>query len=248
MVLPIVVTVPFGAKRRRSATRVTSPMPAVSDKPSLARILHVRALICHALPPTGATVRRREKGVLVTTENLRDGYVERDGRRPLGLKTLLIALTFSAMVLAVGQTPVLAQTVASQHFTVVSAGPPGAPRTVIARGVLNSVGTEVIESNPEGVSTVRWIFPEGTVFVRNTYTADIAFDPVSCLRTITLSGRWEVTGGTGLFSGASGSGTFSGPNRILLTRTPQGCATPPVFLVQLFQFTGHLGLGSEAAA
>lgn len=180
------------------------------------------------------------------SENLCEGYAER-ARQPLVLRMLLLTLTFGAMAMAVGQTPVLAQTVGNQHFTVVSAGPPGAARTVIASGVFNSVGTEVIESNPPGASRVRWIFPEGTVFVTTTYTADIVLDPVTCLRTITLSGTWEVTAGTGVFSGASGSGTFSGPNRILLTRTPEGCATPPVFLVQLFQFTGHLSLGSEAA-
>ena len=181
------------------------------------------------------------------TVDLCDTYVGH-ARAPFRLKMLVVALALGVMGMVAGQTPVLAQTVANQQFTVVSAGTLGAARTVIARGVFNSFGTEVIESNPPGASTVRWIFPEGTVFVTNTYTADIVLDPVTCLRTVTLSGTWEVTGGTGLFSGASGSGTFSGPNRILLTRTPEGCAPPPVILVQIFQFSGHLSLGGEAAA
>ncbi len=163
------------------------------------------------------------------------------------MKRSALLVVLAAIVLAFSAGPALAQT-QSQEFIVVSAGPPGAARTVIASGVFNSVGTEVITSNPPGSSTMEWVFPEGTLFVTTTYTRDIVMDPVTCLRTITLTGTWQITGGTGQLADATGEGTFSGPNRVLLTRTSEGCGPPPILLVQVFRFSGHLSLGSAAAA
>ena len=123
----------------------------------------------------------------------------------------------------------------NQRFIVISAGPPGAPRTVIAAGTFNSIGTEVIESNPPGVSTARWVFPEGTLFVTNTYTSQNQLDPATCVRTITLQGTWQITNATGALAGTTGGGTFYGPNRIFLNRTPGGdCVPPPIFWCRSF--------------
>jgi hypothetical protein len=142
----------------------------------------------------------------------------------------------------------LAQTTINQRFHVISAGPPGAKRLVVANGVISGVGTEVIESNPPGAATLRWTFPEGTLFVTTTYTFENVLNPQTCHRTVTLTGTWEITGGTGEFSGAIGGGEFSGTNRIHLTRTPDGCAPPPTFLRQVFSFTGDVSLAGAAAA
>lgn len=142
----------------------------------------------------------------------------------------------------------LAQTTTTQRFHVISAGPLGAKRTVVATGVISGVGTEVIESNPPGVATLRWTFPEGTLFVTTSYTFENVLDPQTCLRTVTLTGTWQITGGTGAYSDATGGGEFSGTNRILLTRTEDGCAPPPIFLRQVFTFTGDVSLAGAAAA
>lgn len=164
------------------------------------------------------------------------------------MKRYAVAVALATTVVLLSAGPALGQ-MPNQQFTVVSAGPPGAQRTVVASGVFNSVGTEVITSNPPGSSTMQWVFPEGTLFVTTTYTRDIVTDPATCLRTITLTGTWKVTAGTGQLVGASGSGAFSGPNRVLLTRAPDGsCVPPPIFLVQVFRFTGQLSLAAAPAA
>ena len=142
----------------------------------------------------------------------------------------------------------LAQTEINQRFRVVSAGPPGAHRTVIANGVITGVGSEVITSNPPGEVTLVWTFPEGTLFVTGTYTFTNVLDPRTCRRTITLTGTWEITGGTGELAGATGGGDFSGTNRILLQRSSGSCVPPPVVLVQMFNFTGNVTLAGAAAA
>ncbi|MDQ4132900.1 MAG: hypothetical protein M3179_06740 [Actinomycetota bacterium] len=159
-----------------------------------------------------------------------------------------MALVLGAVALTALPEAALGQTATNQWFRVVSAGPPGAARTVIANGVITGVGTEVIESNPSGVATVKWTFPDGTVSVRIDFTFAGDLNPTTCLRTLTLKGTWEITGATGAYAGATGGGDFSGTNRILLSRTENGCAPPPVFLAQVFVFTGHVTLGANLAA
>lgn len=159
-----------------------------------------------------------------------------------------IILTAVVAALAVTAFPgaALAQT-GNQRFVSVTAGHPGGARTVVAAGVINGVGTEVIESNPPGIVTLRWIFPDGTLFVTGSYTFDVHVDPRTCLRTVALAGTWEITGGTGRFEGATGSGTFSGSNRILGTRAADGsCGPPPVVVAQVFGFNGVVTLDDNA--
>ena len=171
-------------------------------------------------------------------------------RRPM--RRALAAGVVMAALIAALPGPALGQTQNNQRFKVVSAGPPGAARTVIATGVITGVGSEVITSNPvsgtAGAVTLRWTFPEGTLFVTGTYSFTNVLDPRSCRRTITLRGTWEITGGTGEFAGATGSGDFSGTNRIVLQRSNGSCVPPPVVLVQVFHFTGNVSLGGAAAA
>ena len=145
--------------------------------------------------------------------------------------------------------PAIAETDGYQGFLVASAGPPGAPRTVDAFGTINSSGTEVVASSAPGRATVRWVFPEGTLFVTNTFTSTMELDSRACVRTITLQGTWTITNATGQFTGTTGEGTFSGPNEQLLNVTPEGeCSTPPVFLAQVYQFAGDVYFAAQAAA
>ncbi len=160
----------------------------------------------------------------------------------------VVAVTLAAAFLVGLPGGALAQTTTTQRFHVISAGPPGAKRMVVANGVISGVGTEVITSNPPGSATLQWTFPEGTLFVTTTYSFTNVLDPRTCIRTVTLTGTWEVTGGTGEFAGATGGGEFSGTNRIHLTRTPDGCAPPPTVLRQVFTFTGDVSLAGTAAA
>ncbi len=143
----------------------------------------------------------------------------------------------------------MAQTGGSQRFVVVAAGRPPVARMVFAAGPISGVGTEVIESNPPGVATLRWVFPQGTLFVTTTYASEIEIDPQTCLRTVTLEGTWQITGGTGEFEGATGGGTLSGTNRSWGTRTPEGgCGPPAIVVAQVFQLEGNVELSGQAAA
>lgn len=84
--------------------------------------------------------------------------------------------------------------------------------------------------------------------MRIDFTFEGDLDPRTCLRTLSLTGTWVIVGGTGAYAAATGGGDFSGTNRILLSRTGDACSPPPVFLAQLFVFTGNVSVTSVAAA
>ncbi len=171
-----------------------------------------------------------------------------NARRGRHLRRVLAAVTVVAAVVGALPSAATGQTQINQRFRVVSAGPPGAQRTVIANGVITGVGTEVITSNPDNLATVTWTFPQGALSVTIRYSLENTFDPRTCTRRLTLTGTWEITEGTGRFAGATGGGDFSGTNRILLQRSSGTCVPPPVVLVQVFNFTGNVSLAGAAAA
>ncbi len=146
-----------------------------------------------------------------------------------------------------------AETASPQAFVVYAAGPAGTPRTVIAAGALNGVGTVIIGGSQPGpggslIQQTTWVFPEGSLFVTLTYTATNRSDEQSCSSTSYLTGTWQITGGTGRYSGATGSGTISGPNSTYFTRTAQGCTSTPYFVATYFVYRGTITLAQPAAA
>lgn len=102
--------------------------------------------------------------------------------------------------------------------------------TVIGTGVVNKVGIDLVDSrveNPDGSFDIhgRFVFPDGEIAVHNLGQLSIQFNPVRCVGTLTFSGTWDVTGGTGAYVGADGGGTFSGRGTFVNRRAPDGTCT-----------------------
>lgn len=129
----------------------------------------------------------------------------------------------------------------SQRFTVVFAGPEGQPGRVLAAGVITGTG-----SNPASEGDQALILPEGTLFLSTEFTGGSGgFDPVSCVGRGTSSGTFVVTGGTGRFANASGSGTFSGSGLTIARRLPGGgCSETDVNRYGVVRITGTITLSS----
>jgi hypothetical protein len=145
-----------------------------------------------------------------------------------------------------------AQTAFPQTFVVYAAGPPGTPRTVVGVGAINGVGTVIIGGSQPGpggsfIQQTTWVFPEGSLFVTLTYTSTDTSDQQSCYSRSHLTGTWQITGGTGRYAGATGSGTISGPNSTYFTRTAEGCTSTPYFVATLFVYQGTVTLAQPAA-
>ncbi|MDQ3898272.1 MAG: hypothetical protein M3326_13680 [Actinomycetota bacterium] len=166
-------------------------------------------------------------------------------------------LGMAAVILVVGlASPALAETGGGQDFFVVFAGPPGSTGSVVATGAFTGAGTVVTpEGQPPAGFPAVLTFPQGTLVLGISPTGNgFQFDPRSCVVSGPIFGTYQVTGGTGQFLGASGSGTFQGQVFALFGRDAQGecvdpaSGQPPVFLVQVIRNPGTLTLPAAQAA
>ena len=141
-------------------------------------------------------------------------------------------------------------------ITTVQTPPEPAVRTITAYGVVSDAGTEEIldmHTLPDRSRLVhaQFVFPEGTLFVTEIFT--LAFQrpvPPACEVTGAISGTFEITGGTGAFQGASGSGTLSGEGLNFLTFDPatDRCTGPAVLHVNERVLQGTVSVPGDSAA
>ena len=169
------------------------------------------------------------------------------------VRKCLFAVMTACVALASPSGLAWAETTSSQVFVVYAVGAPGTPRTVVAAGAINGVGTVVIGESQPGpggslIQQTTWVFPEGSLFVTLTYTFTSSIDQQSCSSTSFLTGTWQITGGTGRYTGATGSGTISGPNTTYFTRTAGGCTSTPFLVATRFVYRGTVTLAQPAAA
>ncbi len=171
-----------------------------------------------------------------------------------------------AVALALGVTIALsgmagiagAQPANNQRFILFGVGSDDeGPVRVVAAGAINSVGEEVIvqeEFNEEtGEFTVvdEFVFPEGTLFVTVEGQVDeFDFDERSCVGRFGGTGTFEITGGTGEFAGASGSGTVTFRGIFVAERNPDGSCSEEGEVVSVFlaRMRGNVVLDGQVAA
>jgi len=153
--------------------------------------------------------------------------------------------------LALGLIPgsAMAQTASNQQFTIIRAG--AGPALVVARGVINAVGTETDNARqvPPGhpfVSTST--FPQGELFATVTYDGppNVIFNPTTCETQVELTDHFVVTGGTGNYTDAKGSGTDTVHVIEIAGRDSTGsCLGPksrPIFELTIIRSTGNITL------
>jgi hypothetical protein len=119
----------------------------------------------------------------------------------------------------------------SSEGFLIATGVSGA-RVVLASnirlsGVFNGVGKIVevpnLPTDPGNVSRDDLVFPEGTLhLVGATQDFQFSIDPRSCLARITAHQITSFEGGTGLFSGATGTGTGAVEALATAQRAPDG--------------------------
>jgi hypothetical protein len=126
-----------------------------------------------------------------------------------------------------------------QTFRMVYRADPstGAPGIAYATGPISGLGTDVNAGtipNPDGTRTNIDVltFPAGSVTTVSVDPPDVFhFDPVNCIARISAVGPYTITAGTGAYSEATGSGTFTTVGAITYAHTPQGCGQPQVVVV-----------------
>lgn len=158
-------------------------------------------------------------------------------------KKIAALLGGAVLFLLVQAGPSWAATSGPQTWTVVSRN--GQPTRVVASGVVNSAGTVKdyltlhLASGTFDNFAVQ-TFPEGTLDYHGQGTAVLSVDPVTCVGKGRFVGPFVITGGTGAYAGATGSGTAIGDLTFIFARTPTGCSQTPVQSWGVAHATGEL--------
>ncbi len=161
-----------------------------------------------------------------------------------------LALGAAIVGLAVAGTPGPATAATGpQDFTVVKIGTNTG--TVVARGVITGAGRE--ENNrlqvPRGAPfQVEFTFPQGRVYQTITPVGapQIDFNPTTCVARVKIFDTTEITGGTGAYAGATGSGVANAELTIIRGRNADGscmdATAAPIFEMSRVKATGTLSV------
>lgn len=155
-----------------------------------------------------------------------------------------VGFLFGIVLIVFMTSPAMAQTPRTETFTIILAGGDNAPGTVVASGPISGVGKDV---SIGGGDTHAFVFPQGRVFTVATFTSETPTDdPLTCVQTDVFGGTFLITGGTGAFAGATGSGTFTGDGTIVTSRRHNGgCSQHQVFGLHVIHATGTVSVPAQ---
>jgi hypothetical protein len=123
-----------------------------------------------------------------------------------------------------------------EHWTVESTNPVSATAVLIARGPLTVGGTI-------NLLTGHVTLPGGTLTLSHKQSwGTQGQNPRTCLTTVTSSGTYTVTGGTGRYTRVHGHGTYRLTAYAIVTKVNGTCATKvvPYAQTELLTATGPL--------
>lgn len=169
--------------------------------------------------------------------------------------TAVIGSAMALTLLAAGPASALSNRSRSQTFVLYGAGSTfDHPISVFAAGPISGVGSfEIVEerSGPDGDDfTAELVFPgRGTVTMEVQGQSSIILDRTSCAGSQTGRVQWTITGGTGEFADASGSGSGTYTGRFVVERGASGCVEDdPVVSVFVARLIGTASLSAALAA
>ena len=148
-----------------------------------------------------------------------------------------------AVVALLGWSGAASAETGPQRFVLYQA--PGEENfTVYATGPISGIGTDYLLTEGVGPTgstqrTTETVFPNGSTF--NTLTVQensLAFDPRTCVARITGRSHLEITGGTGAYEGATGSGEVTFQAISIADRTPEGCSRTDARTYSVAYITG----------
>lgn len=162
------------------------------------------------------------------------------------VKKLVLSAAIFGLAVAGTAGPATAAT-GTQEFTVVKIGTNTG--TVVARGVITGAGREEnnrLQVPRGGPFQVEFTFPQGKVFQTITPVGapEIEFNPTTCVARVRIFDTTEITGGTGAYAGATGSGVANAVLTIIRGRNADGscldATAPPTFEMSQVKATGTL--------
>jgi len=138
----------------------------------------------------------------------------------------IAALAATATAVAATSTPA-----GIEHWTVENTNPVSATAVLIARGPLTVGGTINLQ-------TGHVKLPGGTLTLSHQQSwGTQGENPRTCLATVTSSGTYKVSAGTGRYTGVHGHGTYSLTAYAIVKKVNGKCATSVVPYAQTEQLT-----------
>ena len=155
----------------------------------------------------------------------------------------------TALALPAGASPVTARPAAitgTQHFQAMVTSATATKAPLIGYGVITAPGTDRINVN----GTDTFVFPGGSFLVKHAPSKGAtkqSFNAKTCLMQISQKGTFKISGGTGKYKGASGSGTYALSIIAIGPKLKSGACNPsqeavPVAWQQEIQAVGQIKL------
>ncbi len=137
------------------------------------------------------------------------------------MRKTILAVAAAAAAATMGITGVAAAsgTTQTEHFSIVSTSFSSSAESIIATGAFTAGGTD-ISGNKVDTAT----FPRGTIKIAHTGTQKGSFNPKTCLDSVTGTGTYSLSAGTGAYKGIHGSGTYKLSVRIVANRVAGKCS------------------------
>jgi hypothetical protein len=141
------------------------------------------------------------------------------------MKKLLVTMVSGVALLVGMAAPAAAATTGAQTFTFVYIGN-GDTATVAGAGpIQGSGGSVVLTDDGQGNGIDKVTFKKGTFFVDHQDTSTTrSFNEKTCIARFSGTGTYTLSGDTGAYAGATGSGTYSYRGTFFGTRTATGCS------------------------
>jgi len=164
-------------------------------------------------------------------------------------RTRLIAAAGAVATAGVlATTGVMAATAATHHsaaavsgtesFQIMTTSATGSLSVIASGAVFTAAGTD---QENQKAGTAKFTFSNGTVSLKHSPGKGTqSFNPKTCLFTLNFHGTYAYTGGTGAYSGITGSGTYKLSILGIAARSGGKCSQslPPVAFHQVINATG----------
>jgi len=137
------------------------------------------------------------------------------------MRKTILAVAGAAAAATLGITGVAAAsgTAQTEHFSIVSTSFSSNAESIIATGAFTAGGTDISGNKVDAVK-----FPAGSFKIAHMGTEKGSFNPKTCLDSITGTGKYSLSAGTGAYKGIRGSGTYRLSVRIVANKVAGKCS------------------------
>lgn len=162
-------------------------------------------------------------------------------------KMIISAMTATAAAAMLGGAGLAAASTHSavsgtENLQFMTTSAPGNPSVIASGSVFTAAG---VDHENRQTNTGTLVFPNGSVTAKHSAGQGTqSFNPKTCLLKINFHGTYQLTGGTGAYTGITGSGTYKLSILAIGAKSGGKCtqSQPPVAFHEVINATGTASL------